>query len=134
MGDQKLRDAAPSVPLSATFMLLVEETSTKMTHRFNSLITYLQQRDGEAVQQKKKRGRAKQQLGQDTKMVPNLVYQVEQFERHLIKLTKRSKTNLARFIKRSTARDFRIQVQKIASESEDSDTDKKHVRLHEPEA
>nr|KAJ3422880.1 hypothetical protein HK105_005828 [Polyrhizophydium stewartii] len=142
----KLKDNETS--LSEAFIRLVEAASATMTPRLYSLIPYLQQRDGESVVNKKKNGRGKQHLSSDTKMIPQLIYQIEQFERHLIQVSKRCKVNLARFIKveidgrlmrsymdRSTARDFRIHVQKIADESEEGSDgegpEKKRARSEE---
>ncbi|KAL2912964.1 hypothetical protein HK105_207530 [Polyrhizophydium stewartii] len=121
----KLKDNETS--LSEAFIRLVEAASATMTPRLYSLIPYLQQRDGESVVNKKKNGRGKQHLSSDTKMIPQLIYQIEQFERHLIQVSKRCK--------RSTARDFRIHVQKIADESEEGSDgegpEKKRARSEE---
>eukprot|EP00842_Homolaphlyctis_polyrhiza_P004924 jgi/Hompol1/5432/HPOL_004437-RA len=117
-------------PLPGSFLTMVEAVSMRMTQRMYGLIPYLQQRDGEVVQHHKKKQAVKQHLTSDTKLIPNLVYQVEQFERYLIKLSKQKKINLAHLIKRSVARDFRIQVQKIADESDDEQDKRKRQRYN----
>lgn len=53
-------------------------------------------------------------------MIPNLIFVVEQFERHLIQLTRKSKVDLMQYMKRSTARDFKIKLEYIR-ESESLD-------------
>ncbi|XP_048471700.1 Fanconi anemia group I protein-like [Rhincodon typus] len=44
----------------------------------------------------------------ETKPIPNLVFAIEQYEKFLIHLTKKSKVNLMQYMKLSTSRDFRI--------------------------
>ncbi|KAH9520144.1 hypothetical protein Btru_060123 [Bulinus truncatus] len=47
------------------------------------------------------------------KMVPNLICTIEQLEKFLIQLSKKSKVNLAENFKRSTSRDFRINTETV---------------------
>uniref|UniRef100_A0A8C2P7M8 FA complementation group I n=1 Tax=Capra hircus TaxID=9925 RepID=A0A8C2P7M8_CAPHI len=44
----------------------------------------------------------------ETKPIPNLIFAIEQYEKFLIHLSKRSKVNLMKHIKLSTSRDFKI--------------------------
>lgn len=53
----------------------------------------------------------------ESKLIPNLIYVVEQYEGNLIKLSKKSKVNLTQNMKRSTARDFRIVVEMLPEPS-----------------
>jgi Fanconi anemia group I protein len=61
------------------------------------------------------------------KLIPTIVFQIEQYERQLIALSKKSHINLMKYAKRSIARDFRIQVKDLvdiaesSSEGEDND-------------
>ncbi|KAJ3397964.1 hypothetical protein HDU92_000065 [Lobulomyces angularis] len=73
----------------------------------------------------------------ESKFVPKIVFLVENFERHLIQLSTKSKVNLTRYIKvcfillanritnsncfykRSTARDFRIRLDRIEENEDD---------------
>lgn len=64
-------------------------------------------------------------------MIPNLIFVVEQFERHLIQLSRKSKVDLMQNMKRSTSRDFRINMQYLTKQEnsdEDDDTDSKVKR------
>jgi hypothetical protein len=66
----------------------------------------------------------------EAKIVPNLIYTIEQCERHLIQLTKKSRVNLMKNVKRSTARDFRIQVHELdATLHPDSESKKVSLSL-----
>ena len=58
----------------------------------------------------KKRKTDKVVVGRDTKLVPSVVFQVETFERYLIELSKKAEFDLEKFIRRSTARDFKIDL------------------------
>lgn len=44
----------------------------------------------------------------ETKAIPNLIFAIEQYEKFLIRLSKRSKVNLMQHMKLSTSRDFKI--------------------------
>lgn len=44
----------------------------------------------------------------ETKPIPNLIFAIEQYEKFLIHLSKRSKVNLMQHMKLSTSRDFKI--------------------------
>ncbi|KAJ0034471.1 hypothetical protein Pint_24485 [Pistacia integerrima] len=47
-------------------------------------------------------------IKRENKCIPDLIFQIEDYEKYLIQLSKRSKVNLLRHAKRSTARDFKI--------------------------
>ncbi|KAJ2963285.1 hypothetical protein NQZ79_g1636 [Umbelopsis isabellina] len=59
----------------------------------------------------------KAKIIRESKLIPNLIYVVEQYEGNLIKLSKKSKVNLTQNMKRSTARDFRIMVENLPDSS-----------------
>ncbi|KAG2471095.1 FANCI protein, partial [Polypterus senegalus] len=44
----------------------------------------------------------------ETRAIPNLIFSIEQYEKFLIHLSKKSKVNLMQYMKLSTSRDFRI--------------------------
>uniref|UniRef100_A0A8C8VDP1 FA complementation group I n=1 Tax=Pelusios castaneus TaxID=367368 RepID=A0A8C8VDP1_9SAUR len=51
----------------------------------------------------------------ETKPIPNLIFAIEQYEKFLIHLSKRSKVNLMQYMKLSSSRDFRINVSTLES-------------------
>lgn len=59
------------------------------------------------------KSRQKAKILRESKLIPTLIYGVEQYERFVIQLSKKSKVNLTQFMRRSTARDFRIQIQRL---------------------
>ncbi|KAF9354159.1 hypothetical protein BGX26_008025 [Mortierella sp. AD094] len=59
------------------------------------------------------KSRQKAKILRESKLIPTLIYGVEQYERYVIQLSKKAKVNLTQFMRRSTARDFRIQIQRL---------------------
>lgn len=47
-------------------------------------------------------------IKRENRCIPDLIYQIEDYERYLIQLSKLTKVNFLRHAKRSTARDFKI--------------------------
>ncbi|KAF9108452.1 hypothetical protein BGX27_008339 [Mortierella sp. AM989] len=59
------------------------------------------------------KSRQKAKILRESKLIPTLIYGVEQYERYVIQLSKKARVNLTQFMRRSTARDFRIQIQRL---------------------
>lgn len=60
-------------------------------------------------------------IKRENRCIPDLIFQIEDYEKYLIQLSKLTKVNLLRHAKRSTARDFKIiEMKKIAIEGEAS--------------
>ncbi|KAG0017878.1 hypothetical protein BGZ82_000628 [Podila clonocystis] len=59
------------------------------------------------------KSRQKAKILRESKLIPDLIYMVEQYERYVIHLSKKSKVNLTQYLRRSTARDFKIQIQRL---------------------
>ncbi|KAF9167108.1 hypothetical protein DFQ26_005849 [Actinomortierella ambigua] len=49
----------------------------------------------------------------ESKLIPGLIYVVEQYERYVIQLSNKSRVGLMQYMRRSTSRDFRIQIQRL---------------------
>lgn len=47
-------------------------------------------------------------IKRENKCIPDLIFQIEDYEKYLIRLSKLTKVNLLRHAKRSTSRDFKI--------------------------
>lgn len=80
----------------------------------------------------KKKGKKKEinlkqraKIQRESRMIPNLIFAVEQFERHLIQLSRKSKVDFMQYMKRSTSRDFKIQMNMINQESSEEEEDEK---------
>ncbi|KAI9344177.1 FANCI solenoid 4-domain-containing protein [Zopfochytrium polystomum] len=73
----------------------------------------------------KKAGKAKKS-GWEAKSMPLLTYNIEQFERHLIIFSKKVSPKVLKYVKRSTARDFRIDangIEELSAETLDDEED-----------
>ncbi|XP_035520760.1 Fanconi anemia group I protein isoform X2 [Morone saxatilis] len=102
--------------LPARFEKLVKLSGSHLTPQCYSFITYAQSGEfsvgGADDKKKKKRNEvntaASTKLLRETKAIPNLIFSIEQYEKYLITLSKKSKVNLMQYMKLSTSRDFRI--------------------------
>ncbi|KAL1915527.1 uncharacterized protein VTP21DRAFT_6651 [Calcarisporiella thermophila] len=57
------------------------------------------------------------------KLYPDLVFRVEMFEKSLIDLSKKTGVNYMKYLKRSTARDFRILTEHLVNEDKEGEED-----------
>ncbi|KAK1160832.1 Fanconi anemia group I protein-like isoform X1 [Acipenser oxyrinchus oxyrinchus] len=101
--------------LPARFEKLVKLSGSHLTPQCYAFITYVQREDlssGGGEKKKKKREEAittaSAKMLRETKAIPNLIFSIEQYEKFLIHLSKKSKVNLMQHMKLSTSRDFRI--------------------------
>lgn len=62
-------------------------------------------------------------IKRENKYIPELIYQIEDYERYLIQLGKATKLNLLRNAKRSTTRDFKILVPAETESEHSPDTE-----------
>ncbi|KAK5609003.1 hypothetical protein CRENBAI_017413 [Crenichthys baileyi] len=96
------------------FEKLVKLSGSHLTPQCYSFITYAQSGESSIGDDKKKKKRnevntaASAKLLRETKAIPNLIFSIEQYEKFLITLSKKSKVNLMQYMKLSTSRDFRI--------------------------
>ncbi|OBZ87914.1 Fanconi anemia group I [Choanephora cucurbitarum] len=120
--------------VSPDFISVISKTGTEVTDRMYKFLTvYGQSQNADPSESRsKKKGKQKQvdlkqkaKIQRETKVIPNLIFGVEQFERHLIQLSRKSKVDFMQYMKRSTSRDFKIQVNRVyEDESDESDEDK----------
>ncbi|XP_048014628.1 Fanconi anemia group I protein [Megalobrama amblycephala] len=103
--------------LPARVEKLVKLSGSHLTPQCYSFITYVQSGEltaggPEKLKKKKKEDEAvaaaSAKVLRETKAIPNLVFNIEQYEKFLILLSKKSKVNLMQYMKLSTSRDFRI--------------------------
>uniref|UniRef100_A0A8C5UQD9 FA complementation group I n=1 Tax=Microcebus murinus TaxID=30608 RepID=A0A8C5UQD9_MICMU len=95
---------------------LVKLSGSHLTPLCYSFISYVQNKKSQGLKytgEKKKEKTAAvvtamARVLRETKPIPNLIFAIEQYEKFLIHLSKRSKVNLMQHIKLSTSRDFKI--------------------------
>ncbi|KAF6735606.1 Fanconi anemia group I protein [Oryzias melastigma] len=113
--------------LPARFEKLVKLSGSHLTPQCYAFITYAQ--SGETVEgdEKKKKKKneantvASAKLLRETKATPNLIFSIEQYEKYLITLSKKSKVNLMQYMKLSTSRDFRINATTLEAALQEQD-------------
>ncbi|XP_057185886.1 Fanconi anemia group I protein isoform X2 [Triplophysa rosa] len=103
--------------LPARLEKLVKLSGSHLTPQCYCFITYVQSGEltagGSDKTKKKKKedeavAAASAKVLRETKAIPNLIFNIEQYEKFLILLSKKSKVNLMQYMKLSTSRDFRI--------------------------
>ncbi|KAK8727447.1 hypothetical protein OTU49_009560 [Cherax quadricarinatus] len=94
------------VQISDKFEKVVQMSGEMISSTVYPMITYIEgaQRQAES----KKQGVLTARAIKESKLIPSLIYAIEQYETHLILLSRKSKVNLMETMKLSTARDFRI--------------------------
>ncbi|XP_061825932.1 Fanconi anemia group I protein isoform X2 [Nerophis lumbriciformis] len=126
--------ATQSGKLPARFEKLVKLSGSHLTPQCYSFITYVQGGDlcgGVDDKKKKKRNEvntvASSKLIRETKAIPNLIFSIEQYEKFLITLSKKSKVNLMQYMKLSTSRDFRINAATLDAALQEQDDSQEAV-------
>ncbi|NWS66966.1 FANCI protein, partial [Crotophaga sulcirostris] len=106
---------------------LVKLSGSHLTPQCYSFITYVQNIHSESLsfaEEKKKKKKEDEAAAistvmakvlRETKPIPNLIFAIEQYEKFLIHLSKKSKVNLMQYMKLSTSRDFRINASMLDS-------------------
>uniref|UniRef100_A0A4W6EGB8 FA complementation group I n=1 Tax=Lates calcarifer TaxID=8187 RepID=A0A4W6EGB8_LATCA len=111
--------------LPARFEKLVKLSGSHLTPQCYSFITYVQ------VQlSSDKEFMAK--LLRETKAIPDLIFSIEQYEKYLITLSKKSKVNLMQYMKLSTSRDFRINAATLDAALQEQDDSLEVSETQEP--
>ncbi|CAO0793414.1 unnamed protein product [Mucor circinelloides] len=126
--------------ISDDFINVISKSGTEITDKMYKFLTvYGQQQQTQSHQEsgsRKKKGKKKEvnqkqklKIQRESKMIPNLIFAVEQFERYLIQLSRKSKFDFMQYMKRSTSRDFKIQmnaVPQVTSSDEEEEDDEEN--------
>ncbi|XP_053575332.1 Fanconi anemia group I protein [Bombina bombina] len=115
---------------------LVKLSGSHLTPQCYAFITYVQNIQNESLnmagEKKKKKGGeeaatlATAKVLRETKPIPNLIFAIEQYEKFLIHLSKKSKVNLMQYMKLSTSRDFRINAATLDAALEEKESDEEN--------
>ncbi|XP_037624287.1 Fanconi anemia group I protein isoform X2 [Sebastes umbrosus] len=115
--------------LPARFEKLVKLSGSHLTPQCYAFITHAQRGEfgGGGADDKKKKKRnevntaASAKLLRETTAIPNVIFSIEQYEKYLIALSKKSKVNLMQYMKLSTSRDFRINAATLDAALQEQD-------------
>ncbi|KAG6501138.1 Fanconi anemia group I protein-like isoform X1 [Zingiber officinale] len=100
---------------SRRFQKLTEVTCTRLTSPLYGFVALVQRNQQERASQRGIINKIKR----ENRCIPDLIFQIEDYEKYLIQLSKMTKVNLLRHAKRSTARDFKIlETKKVPVEEE----------------
>ncbi|XP_074693851.1 Fanconi anemia group I protein [Strix aluco] len=130
---QACRSTSSTIP--GRLEKLVKLSGSHLTPQCYSFITYVQNIHSESLSfaEEKKRKKKEDEAAtistvmakvlRDTKPIPNLIFAIEQYEKFLIHLSKKSKVNLMQYMKLSTSRDFRINASMLDSALQERNTE-----------
>ncbi|XP_075621223.1 Fanconi anemia group I protein isoform X1 [Balearica regulorum gibbericeps] len=130
---QACRSTSSTIP--GRLEKLVKLSGSHLTPQCYSFITYVQNIHSESLsfaEEKKKKKKEDEAAAistvmakvlRDTKPIPNLIFAIEQYEKFLIHLSKKSKVNLMQYMKLSTSRDFRINASMLDSVLQERNTE-----------
>uniref|UniRef100_A0A7N5KJJ3 FA complementation group I n=1 Tax=Ailuropoda melanoleuca TaxID=9646 RepID=A0A7N5KJJ3_AILME len=120
---------------------LVKLSGSHLTPLCYSFISYIQNKKSQSLKcTGEKKGKAAAvaiamaRVLRETKPIPNLIFAIEQYEKFLIHLSKKSKVNLMQHMKLSTSRDFKIKgniLDMVLREDEDDGHEKGTTSEHE---
>ena len=93
----------------------------KLTPSIYTMIHIIEKQDNSGVHVRKQ-----------GKLIPDLIYVIEQYEARLIQINKRTKgvVNLSMYVRRSTARDFRIDSSKLKDRFSKREEEESSKRQH----
>uniref|UniRef100_A0A8C3XVX6 FA complementation group I n=1 Tax=Chelydra serpentina TaxID=8475 RepID=A0A8C3XVX6_CHESE len=114
--------------ISGRLEKLVKLSGSHLTPQCYAFITYVQNIHSESLsfageKKKKKEDETAAKVLRETKPIPNLIFAIEQYEKFLIHLSKKSKVNLMQYMKLSTSRDFRINASTLESALQEKNTE-----------
>ncbi|KAF3456246.1 hypothetical protein FNV43_RR00896 [Rhamnella rubrinervis] len=98
------------------FQKLVEITCTQLTAPLYNFVAEMQKSQ---LENANNRGIINK-IKRENKCIPDLIFQIEEYEKYLIQLSKASKVNVLRHAKRSTSRDFKIIDSNSTTREEDA--------------
>ena len=112
---QLIKDMTLSRPstLSPQFLTMLTETAESLSPKIQTILS-----DHERIKQgngtkRKRGGHGKPAMDKLSKVIPSLIYEMEQFDVQLIKLTSVltvDKIQVSRLVKRSQVRDFKLKI------------------------
>ncbi|XP_047473647.1 Fanconi anemia group I protein-like [Penaeus chinensis] len=107
--------------ISDKFEKVVHMSGQLVTAPVYPTITYIE--GAQRQMGKNKEGTLKARAIKEYKLIPSLIFSIEQYEKHLITLSRKSKVNLMQAMKLSTSRDFRIVPAAIMEALKNDDED-----------
>ncbi|KAJ3341353.1 hypothetical protein HDU93_004989 [Gonapodya sp. JEL0774] len=128
--DQK-KNTEKSPEAEPEHISLIEQMGNLSSDVYNVLVTLLSpngEEDAGGQKRKKSSGRRnkksdpeKLQTMRESKLVPGLIFEIERFDKETLKLGKKSKVRVNFTVNENTARDFKLERQKLVTITDDED-------------
>ncbi|KAK9874973.1 hypothetical protein WA026_005789 [Henosepilachna vigintioctopunctata] len=108
---------------AARFEKLVKNVGKELSPSVNHLILYLEEESKvqQSTQSNKKSLNLKSKILKDTRLIPKVVYGMEQFSSCIIQLSNKTKVDLSKHIGQGTTRDFRILLKELNTEEDENE-------------
>ncbi|CAG8493114.1 15166_t:CDS:10 [Cetraspora pellucida] len=113
------------------FTAVIKLAGGDLTNNLYNFLTAFGQVKNSAYRLTSKKGKTKSKpltqkarITKESKIIPVLIFILEQFERYTMQLSKKSKTDLMHYITTTTSRDFKIKIEEL-----DGDTDNQPKRV-----
>ncbi|KAG1308712.1 hypothetical protein G6F64_005845 [Rhizopus arrhizus] len=124
--------------VSQSFINVISMSGSDITDKMYKFLTVYGQRqqiiESSRIKTKNKGKKRKEidtkqeaRVQRESRMIPQLIYTVEQYERHLIQLSRKTKVDFMQYMKRSTSRDFKIEISMLNAESSSDEDEKESV-------
>lgn len=109
---------------SARFEYVLKVSGKQLSRKVYEFILYIEEgpdTDDEAAQKKKSANpnTLKTKILRETRLIPKLVYEMEQFGKNVITLSNKTKIDLSKYVGLGTSRDFRIKAPELKQALED---------------
>lgn len=106
-------------------MKVIGKELSPVVYKLFNYIEQSQKQANEATQSKKKTvntSAMRTKVLRETRTIPKVVYEMEQFSKSMIQLSNKTKVDLAKYLGQGTARDFRIcNLKEVLENQQDSD-------------
>lgn len=103
------------------FIQLVQLAGKPLKSTFYNLVTYVEENQNK-LQSKFDSYAQRNKILKETKIIPRVVYEIEQFNKEILLLGKRTGIPLENYMKHSITRDFRIKNPELVEGLEKMDT------------
>lgn len=117
------------------FDQLVQTVGKKLPMRIYAIVSYIEDNiDGETTETANKKStknpkNEKAKVMRDTKFIPKLIWRIENFNKYVIWLSKKTEHDLAKFLHIGTVRDFRIKTNDLRKAIEETLVDSENISI-----
>ncbi|CAG8588240.1 15320_t:CDS:10, partial [Racocetra persica] len=122
----KVLKTAEAGEIQDQFIDVIKLAGGDLTNNLYNFLTAFGQVKNSAYRLTSKKGKTKSKplaqkarITKESKIIPVLIFILEQFERYIMQLSKKSKTDLMHYITTTTSRDFKIKIEELDGNTDD---------------